>query len=752
MGSTESMARPRVGVLLVLATALVCNQAEQSNGDPLSVQELSSQHASEELEDQQTVQDQQQEGIDALNELHLAAQEVQFNSEARSDTDNASAKKRRTERDASAEEHSKLAIAQEKFTQAMADAKVALTRQNNLIKERGNRDKLDIVKRKQDQLIENVRQWKAKADQVRESTNQLYHQAEAQYNRELAAAEQIRTHALETENAKAESEMKEAAAAAEAQQHAIRKNLESALAKNLREKAEYIQNGGLTLPTVTLLQESPETDTGSVLSAAFAKDRLRAEEEAASAKAKAEGSEGDSELAQMKAEHRAEQTEAEAFSEAEQTKKSKRDAANQNVEEAKLAANNALKWAKAKAKQEFEKSSAGAELSALNEKKAAKQKKADAYTAADEREEADIRAEKLSFENSAKRVEEARESTVSNAKKLLDEKLESIDAEEAAETAHATQIMERTVAQADARADREKKGSLESLKLEPQVVGGGVSLIQTEESVGRDEGLYDLNPTDSYMRMSAEEMVKHNQEQSAADEQTVKQSIEQFEKQGREATEREQLDAAKSQEDDEGELIESQTKKNTQAAETFAEEALARVKMAHVTEKDRILKRAQAQELKIEGKATAEKLEETQRKETLYSEASKEWRLAKKRARDEELATFKQVEADEEKQLLAAHQEKVATLKAAAADRDAKKAEATKAKNEAIAAAEKTKSEAIAAASNAKTAVMKQLELKMAEEPQEEAELEGVEAAPKEPDAAQESFVDDIDEQPDPIE
>merc|ERR1711981_1283492 len=558
MGSTESMARPRVGVLLVLATALVCNQAEQSNGDPLSVQELSSQHASEELEDQQTVQDQQQEGIDALNELHLAAQEIQFNSEARSDTDNARAKKRRTERDASAEEHSKLAIAQEKFTQAMADAKVALTRQNNLIKERGNRDKLDIVKRKQDQLIENVRQWKAKADQVRESTNQFYHQAEAQYNRELAAAEQIRTHALETENAKAESEMKEAAAAAEAQQHAIRKNLESALAKNLREKAEYIQNGGLTLPTVTLLQESPETDTGSVLSAAFAKDRLRAEEEAASAKA-------------------------------------------------------------------------------------------NAYTAADEREEADIRAEKLSFENSAKRVEEARESTVSNAKKLLDEKLESIDAEEAAETAHATQIMERTVAQADARADREKKGSLESLKLEPQVVGGGVSLIQTEESVGRDEGLYDLNPTDSYMRMSAEEMVKHNQEQSAADEQTVKQSIEQFEKQGREATEREQLDAAKSQEDDEGELIESQTKKNTQAAETFAEEALARVKMAHVTEKDRILKRAQAQELKIEGKATAEKLEETQRKETLYSEASKEWRLAKKRARDEELATFKQVEADEEK-------------------------------------------------------------------------------------------------------
>merc|ERR1711981_1227351 len=104
------------------------------------------------------------------------------------------------------------------------------------------------------------------------------------------------------------------------------------------------------------------------------------------------------------------------------------------------------------------------------------------------------------------------------------------------------------------------------------------------------------------------------------------------------------------------------------------------------------------------------------------------------------------VEADEEKQLLAAHQEKVTTLKAAAADRDAKKAEATKAKNEAIAAAEKTKSEAIAAASNAKTAVMKQLELKMAEEPQEEAELEGVEAAPKKPDAAQESFVDDIDE------
>merc|ERR1711981_261984 len=424
MGSTESMARPRVGVLLVLATALVCNQAEQSNGDPLSVQELSSQHASEELEDQQTVQDQQQEGIDALNELHLAAQEVQFNSEARSDTDNASAKKRRTERDASAEEHSKLAIAQEKFTQAMADAKVALTRQNNLIKERGNRDKLDIVKRKQDQLIENVRQWKAKADQVRESTNQPYHQAEAQYNRELAAAEQIRTHALETENAKAESEMKEAAAAAEAQQHAIRKNLESALAKNLREKAEYIQNGGLTLPTVTLLQESPESDTGSVLSAAFAKDRLRAEEEAASAKANAYTAADEREEADIRAEKLSFENSAKRVEEAEQTKKSKRDAANQNVEEAKLAANNALKWAKAKAKQEFEKSSAGAELSALNEKKAAKQKKADAYTAADEREEADIRAEKLSFENSAKRVEEARESTVSNAKKLLDEKLE----------------------------------------------------------------------------------------------------------------------------------------------------------------------------------------------------------------------------------------------------------------------------------------------------------------------------------------
>lgn len=46
------MAKPRVGALLVLATALVCSQAERSSGDPLSVQDLSAQHASEELQDQ----------------------------------------------------------------------------------------------------------------------------------------------------------------------------------------------------------------------------------------------------------------------------------------------------------------------------------------------------------------------------------------------------------------------------------------------------------------------------------------------------------------------------------------------------------------------------------------------------------------------------------------------------------------------------------------------------------------------------
>merc|ERR1711907_30048 len=754
------MAKPRVGALLVLATALVCSQAERSSGDPLSVQDLSAQHASEELQDQQTVQQQQQEGIDTLNELHLAAQEIQFDNEARTEADSANAKKSRTERTASAEEQSKVSIAQEKFTQAMANAKVSFTRSNNLVKERANREKLDIIKRKQEQLIDNVRQWKAQTDQEREITNQAYHRAEARFNRELAAAEQIRAHGIETVNANSEAEMKKAADAADAQQDAIKKNLASALAKNLRDKAEYIQNGGPELPVVTLLQESPE-EVDSVLSAGFAKDKLQAEEEAARVKAegdKASAEEEDAELVRMKAEQEADSNEASAFHAAEQAKQQQRDAANKAVEQVTSTAQTTLKAAKAQAEQQFETARADAVLSAVNEKKAVSQQKAKAYSLADHQEQLAIQHEKARFNAGSKMIEKTREATIRRAKRLLDKKLESIDTEEEAETTHATQTMERTIAQAERRAQRAKKESLDTLQAQNSIPVGSLSLLEVEP----EGGLYDLDPSDKYMRMSAEEIVHHNKEQSAADEQTVQQSIARFEKEANEASEREKLEAAKAQEADEEQLLESQTRKNSQAAETFAQQAMARAKMAHAAEQDRIANQAKAREQKIESKATAEKLEETQRKETLYNEATKEWQLANKRAREEELATFKKIEAEQEKELAAAHQEKESTLKAAAADRDAKKAEATKAKNEEIADAEKQKSAAITAAANAKSAVMKQLELKMAEEPEAEVEVEATAAdeaeeessAPEETDDMEVDANDDPDEleQPDPIE
>merc|ERR1711907_779829 len=739
------MAKPRVGALLVLATALVCSQAERSSGDPLSVQDLSAQHASEELQDQQTVQQQQQEGIYTLNELHLAAQEIQFDNEARTEADSANAKKSRTERTASAEEQSKVSIAQEKFVQAMANAKVSFTRSNNLVKERANREKLDTIKRKQEQLIDNVRQWKAQTDQEREITNQAYHRAEARFNRELAAAEQIRAHGIETVNANSEAEMKKAADAADAQQDAIKKNLASALAKNLRDKAEYIQNGGPELPVVTLLQESPE-EVDSVLSAGFAKDKLQAEEEAARVEAesdKASAEEEDAELVRMKAEKEADSNEAAAFHAAEQVTST---------------AQTTLKAAKAQAEQQFETARADAVLSAVNEKKAVSQQKAKAYSLADHQEQLAIQHEKARFNAGSKMIEKTREATIRRAKRLLDKKLESIDAEEEAETTHATQTMERTIAQAERRAQRAKKESLDTLQAQNSIPIGSLSLLEVEP----EGGLYDLDPSDKYMRMSAEEIVHHNKEQSAADEQTVQQSIARFEKEANEASEREKLEATKAQEADEEQLLESQTKKNSQAAETFARQAMARAKMAHAAEQDRIANQAKAREQKIESKATAEKLEETHRKETLYNEATKEWQLANKRAREEELATFKKIEAEQEKELAAAHQEKESTLKAAAADRDAKKAEATKAKNEEIADAEKKKSAAITAAANAKSAVMKQLELKMAEEPEAEVEVEATAAdeaeeessAPEETDDMEVDANDDPDEleQPDPIE
>merc|ERR1711981_528561 len=224
----------------------------------------------------------------------------------------------------------------------MADATVAWTRQVNVIKERGGRDQLDVIRAKQEKQVENVRRWRALSDQVREATNQLYHRAEAQFDRDLAAAKQERTHAIESVNAKAEKELKEAAAAAEAQQKAIWDNEAAALAKNLRDKAAFIQNGGPTLPAVVLLQQGEPEGAGSVLSSAFAKEQLQAEEQAAGAKAKAAESyaaEHEKELESMKAEYKADQAEQAAFATATQATKEKRDAAAQRLAESTQAAN-----------------------------------------------------------------------------------------------------------------------------------------------------------------------------------------------------------------------------------------------------------------------------------------------------------------------------------------------------------------------------------------------------------------------------
>merc|ERR1711990_980836 len=158
----------------------------------------------------------------------------------------------------------------------------------------------------------------------------------------------------------------------------------------------------------------------------------------------------------------------------------------------------------------------------------------------------------------------------------------------------------------------------------------------------------------------------------------AQEAISQFTKEGKRALDQQKLEAVKSQEADEEEMISAQTKKSVQAADTFAEQQTAHVQMSQAAAEEQSEKRSRAEKQKVEATTTAAKLVETQRKEKLYDESTAQWQQAKHRARDKELNRFKEIEKEQEKELQAAHNQKMAVLKSAGADRDARKAEATK--------------------------------------------------------------------------
>lgn len=403
----------------------------------------------------------------------------------------------------------------------------------------------------------------------------------------------------------------------------------------------------------------------------------------------------------MKAEYQADQAERSAFEKAEQLSKQEREAAARSLVETSQTANSQMKSSIDEARQQFEHTKANAVRQLVEEKDSGKQASAAAYAAADEQERAAVQQERARFEARTKQVEETRKATIQNAKHLTDQKLASIDEEVQAQKDHATHTMRRTIEYATkAAADA---------TLKPAQPAGSVSMLQLDPAeLSQAQGL----------DLSTEEMIKRNREQSAADETEAQKATQEYEKQAAEALDAVKFEAAKAQEADEQQMIDSEMNKSAQAASTFATQAMARVQMKHASDHDRLEDKVKADEQRTAAKSTAAKLEETHRKQTIYTEASKEWAIAKQRARDEELATFQKLEAGQQKELEAAQQEKAATLKAAAADRDVMKTEAAKAKAEQIAAANKQKSEAIAAAVNSKAAVMKQLELQMAEDPE----------------------------------
>jgi hypothetical protein len=624
---------------------------QRGTGETLTVHDLAAQHAQEALQDQAEAEAQIQESDASLREMQLAKEEIASENESRLAAKNADGERNRRTRTAKAEEQSKVSLAQEKFAQSLSEAKLQLSRQTARIKEQQSRDELDVIKNKHEKLERAVRHWLSESTQVRATTNEAFRRADAQYKRDVSTAEQQRSNKIATINEESEAKLREAAAAAQQKQADIEHRVSQGLANNLRAKAKKISAISVTDPAPisrTLLgQEEPDIPE-------INRD------------------------AEMAADRQEQQT----VDRIDQAKKKVRENAELAFKDAEVEAAESMSANKIVAQRKLEKSRAEAAVNVVQEKNDATNALQAAYN------EATAQMEDAEHEIVQKRdsklaaVVQKRDAIVSKAKAKLDKKLEQIEA--------------LRKAQIPAGAGDDSQEPVNRMD-------GLVTLLQIDPDTAESEAV-SISP-----EMSAEEISRKNQELTDADKEAAYRWIGQFERDRDQALQAQQLSSVQAQEGDETAVIEAEQQKSIQAAATLEEQQLARSQSDRAAEEEQDTKQFNGKQQQLASKMSGEKLAETTRKEKLYAEATQEWEMRKHRARDTELARFKEIEAEQKKELLAAHDMKESALKAAAADRDAKKDAATKAKKEAIAAAEIEKNKAIAAARAAKAMMLKQV-------------------------------------------
>lgn len=293
-----------------------------------------------------------------------------------------------------------------------------------------------------------------------------------------------------------------------------------------------------------------------------------------------------------------------------------------------------------------------------------------------------------------KEAAEEMEDTEASIIQKRDQKLKAVEKKKAS-----------VVAKAKARLDR-KLEHIENLRMAQQpAVSNLVTLLQMNVSPEASESeAVDISP-----EMTAAEISRKNDELADSDKEAADRWIGQFERDRDQALQTQQLASVQTQESDETAVIEAEQQKSVQAAATLEQQQLSRASSDRAAEEEQDTKRFRGAEKKLASKMSGEKLAEAQRKEKLYAEATQEWEMRKHQARDSELSRFKEIEEEQKKELLAAHDMKESSLKAAEVDRVAKKEAATQARKEAIVAAEIEKAKSIAAARAAKAMMLRQV-------------------------------------------
>merc|ERR1712086_395322 len=670
------MGREAMKIAILLLLAVVANGLDgdvvllqRGTGESFTVHDLSAQHDQEALQDQAEAQAQMQESQASMREMQLAKEEIASENEARLVAKNAEGEKLRRTRTAQAEQASKVSLAQEKFAQSMSEAKLQLSRQTTRIKEQQNRDELDVIKNKHEKLTRAVSHWLSEATQVRATTNEAFRRADTQNTQEVSTADQLRSNKIATINEESEAKLRAAAATAQQRQTEIEQKVSEGLANNLRAQAAKISNLAFSAPAVANpmaakpMAANPMAamnPTAAASSSPFASRTLLGQDEPLEEEPDVPEINREKEMA-------ADRQEQQTIERVDRSKQKVRVSAELAFKDAEVEAAETLAASKSAAQQELLKSRAEAGVSAVQQKNTASAGLKEAYQEAASEMQDSEREIVQRRDNKLKAVETKRDVAVAQAKVKLDKKLESV------ENMRKATLPEGTT-------------STEPAKLERLV-----TLIQLDPDAAESEAV-SISP-----EMSAEEISRKNQELADADKESADRWIGQFERDRDQALQAQQLSSVQAQEGDESAVIEAE------------QQQLSRASGDRAAEEEQDTKRFRGKQQQMASKMSGEKLEESQRKEKLYAEATQEWEMRKHQARDTELSRFKEIEEEQKKELLAAHDMKESALKAAAVDRDAKKDAATKAKKEAMAAAEIEKNKAIAAARAAKAMMLKQV-------------------------------------------